>query len=150
MPQTGEKLNKSKIIEIVVLGLWLLIALVLILRSKEATQFVPPISDQPSNLIAKKYDIKKITVVDGNTFDLSLRSSSGEDGMSRVLGEIPLKATIDARKKVIELLNKAQNPRVILDKKLNDGKWIVEITLSLDGKDINLTTWMKENNLIYN
>jgi hypothetical protein len=141
---------KSKIIEIVVLGLWLLIALVLIFRSKESTQFVPPISEQPSNLLSKKYDVKKITVIDGNTFDLSIRNSLSEDLMARILGEIPLKATIDAKKKVIELLNKVENPIVFLDKKLDNGKWIIEISFSLEGKDIQLTSWMKENNLVYN
>jgi len=141
---------KSKIIEIVVLGLWLLIALVLIFRSKESTQFVPPISEQPSSLLSKKYDVKKITVIDGNTFDLSIRNSLSEDLMARILGEIPLKATIDAKKKVIELLNKVENPIVFLDKKLDNGKWIIEISFSLEGKDIQLTSWMKENNLVYN
>ena len=132
------------------MGLWLLIALVLIFRSKESTQFVPPISEQPSSLLSKKYDVKKITVIDGNTFDLSIRNSLSEDLMARILGEIPLKATIDAKKKVIELLNKVENPIVFLDKKLDNGKWIIEISFSLEGKDIQLTSWMKENNLVYN
>ena len=100
--------------------------------------------------MSKKYDVKKITVIDGNTFDLSIRNSLSEDLMARILGEIPLKATIDAKKKVIELLNKVENPIVFLDKKLDNGKWIIEISFSLEGKDIQLTSWMKENNLVYN
>jgi hypothetical protein len=47
-------------------------------------------------------------------------------------------------------LNKVENPIVFLDKKLDNGKWIIEISFSLEGKDIQLTSWMKENNLVYN
>lgn len=142
-------MERSRIIEIVVLGLWLLIVLVLILRSKEPTQFVPNSYEESEKLVSKKYDVRKITVIDGNTFDLSL-SDDLTGGISRVLGEIPVKAISESKRKVVELLNRVQNPRVKLSKRMGDGRWIIEMTFSLDGKDVEFLSWMKENNLIYN
>ena len=139
-------MNKSKIIELTVFGLWLLIALILYLRLRDTTQFVPQVQEYSIDLSAKSYLVKQITVIDGNTFDLSLR----DDLVSRVLGELPLKSTTDARKKVIEVLNKAANPRVVLNKKKDDGKWLIDLTVSLEGKDVDLKDWMKQNNLVYN
>jgi hypothetical protein len=63
--------GKSKLIEIVVLGLWLLIAVVLFIRLQPSTQYVPP-SGNTVIPEKKSYDVKKISIIDGNTFDLIL------------------------------------------------------------------------------
>jgi len=137
--------TKSKIIEVTVLGLWLLIAIVLFLRSKTDQTFVPPY--QNNNLVEaeKKYYIKKITVVDSNSFDISLKDSV----VSRIYGCLPVKGTSDAKKKLIEVFNHAQNPKVYLKEKDKEGKWIVDIVMDYNEKEINLVDWMKSNNLVY-
>lgn len=137
-------MGKSKLIEIVVLGLWLLIAVVLFVRLQPSAQYVP---SSPEGIInpEKSYDVKKISIVDGNTFDLILNDNS----VSRILAEIPVKTVLEAKKKLIDLFNNCEKPRVVLKKKDSDGKWIVDFYIHINSKEIDLIDWMRSNNLVY-
>jgi hypothetical protein len=136
--------GKSKLIEIVVLGLWLLIAVVLFIRLQPSTQYVPS-SGNTFIPEKKSYDVKKISIVDGNTFDLILN----DDSFSRILAEIPVKTVLESRKKLIDLFNNCEKPRVVLKKKDSDGKWVVDFYIHINSKEIDLIDWMRSNNLVY-
>ena len=128
------------------LGLWLLIAVVLFIRNQNATVIsLPPILNE--NVISSRiYDVKKISVIDGNTFDLLLK----DDSVSRILAQLPVKGVGESKKKIVELLNHCEKPKVFLKEKEKDGKWIVDMTVQVDSKEINIVDWLKTNNLIYN
>jgi hypothetical protein len=145
LPLTGGNLKNSKIIELTVLGLWLLIAIVLLLRTKSQDEVINPINNNSIVEANKNYEIKKITVFDANTFDITLK----DDLLKRISACLSVKSSLDSKKKIIELFNHAQNPVVSLKQKNSDGKWLVEIFLDHDGKKVQMTEWLKNNNLVY-
>lgn len=142
---TGDDLKNSKVIELTVLGLWLLIVIVLVLRNKSQDILHNSTNNHIEVETDKKYYIKKVTVIDANTYDLSLK----DDIVKRVVACLSVKATSDSKKKIIELLNNSYKPQVLLKQKNADGKWIVDIILNHDDKLINLSEWLIDNNLVY-
>lgn len=136
-------MDKRKIIEIVVFSLWFAIAVLLYFRTS-----TKDLKDNKTEItqtqIETKVDVKKITVIDGNTFDLSLN----DHNLDRVLAVLPVKATTEAKIKVIDLLNTSSNPKVILKTKTGD-RWLVEIFFNNNGKEHSMSEWLVQNNLVY-
>jgi hypothetical protein len=141
----GEQVGKSKIIELIVLGLWLMIAIILFLRVQSPTTYIPS-GDKEINLpIDKSYSVKTITFVDANCYDITLIDNGSSQ---RIMAEFPINAVIDSKKKLIELFNDGTKPRVVLKEK-KDGKWIIDAFITINGKEICVVEWMKENKLVY-
>lgn len=136
-------MDKRKIIEIVVFALWFAIAVLLYFRTS-----TKDLKDNKTEItqtqIEAKVDVKKITVIDGNTFDLSLN----DHNLDRVLAVLPVKATTEAKIKVIDLLNTSSSPKVILKTKTGD-RWLVEIFFNNNGKEHSMSEWLVQNNLVY-
>jgi len=132
-----------RLIELVVLGLWIAIAAVVSVNHDWNHSLSPVKPNQAES--GKNYDVRKVTVVRGDSFDLTIKD--GND--SRILAKLSVFATEDANKKVLNLLNHSTNPRVVLHEKQSDGRWKIDFFFTNDGKEINLAEWLIENKLVY-
>lgn len=130
-----------RIIEVIVLGLWLSIAVVFYIKNKHT-----PIPPQIPNIISeegKTYEVSKITVVDGHTFDLTIKDD-------RILVKLSVVSVDRSKGKVLDLLHHSSCPSVTLRKKQNDGVWVVDLFfINESGEKINLTEWLIANKLVY-
>lgn len=142
-------MGKNKVLEILIFGIWLLVVAMLVVRyaaskrDSAVPDFVVP-RDVPESISGKRLAVKRIVVVDGDTYDLVLR-----DGERRVLVDLDVAAASEIKQKVISMLNKSVSPEVLLEKKGADGRWIGKIFVKLDGRDTDLSSWLRENKLTY-
>ena len=143
-------MGHRRIIEFVIVGLWLAIAVVLFLHYEEDTSEVVPIPDKliapivAESNVGKQFDVQKITVLRGDSFDITMKNDN-----TRILGKLSVMATENAKAKVIDLINHSTNPKVVLRNKQPDGHWIIDLLIINDGKKINLVEWLSSNNLVY-
>lgn len=143
-------MSKSKALEILILGLWLLVVATLVVRHVQSERQIdlPADDDRRSrleeNLAGSLFDVRRIVVVDGNTYDLTLK-----DNDKRILIELDVAAVPDIKQKITALLNKSSSPKVKLKTKRPDGRWSASITLKVEGRDVDLSSWLAENKLVY-
>lgn len=142
-------MQRRRVLELIVVGLWLAIAAVLFIKysGKDSAPIpeslaVPTIPDAEKG---KKYDVRKIVVIRGDSFDITIKDKDN----SRIMGKLSLMSTDNAKEKVIDLLNHSNNPQVILREKQSDGRWTIDLIFVNEGKDVNLVQWLVSNNLVY-
>lgn len=99
----------------------------------------------PESEKGKKYDVRKVTVLRGDTFDLTMKDKDN----TRILGKLSVMATDNAKEKVLDVLNHSTNPRVVLREKQSDGRWTIDFYFTNNGKEVNLVEWLSSNNLVY-
>jgi len=144
-------MERRRVIELVVIGLWLTIAVVLFLHYGRDNTKVAPLPDKlavptvPDSEKGKKYDVRKVTVLRGDTFDLTMKDKDN----TRILGKLSVMATDNAKEKVLDVLNHSTNPRVVLREKHSDGRWTVDFFFTSNGKEFNMVEWLSTNNLVY-
>lgn len=144
-------MGRSKLIEITVLGVWLLIAVLFFLKTRQPhnEKIILPESMSTDNLgvaeKGKEFDVRRIVLMDDGKFDITLK----DDASSRILAELSVRMVGGSKSKVLDFLNNSSKPRVVLKERKNDGKWLVNVFIVNDGKEINLDDWLTENNLIY-
>lgn len=141
--------GKSKLFELLILGLWLLIVLILYLKVQQTNQKTPFFKENENSQITagnKSYDVKRVTVNSGCVFDIMIDDVL----LSRIMGRLSVKTATEAKKKVIDLLNNCTKPRIVLKNKDADGIWVLDLYLTIDGSELNLTNWLKDNKLVYN
>lgn len=98
----------------------------------------------------KPIGVKKINVLTGNEFDLILEDDR------RIHAFLRVKATPDAKPKIIEFLNHCLNPRAILiEEKKEESYWIVRMYVTIRDSsnqliEIDLAKWLQEKQLAYN
>lgn len=143
-------MGRRRVIELVVLGLWLAIAVVLYIHYKGQHNDPMPVPDKLLPQISeteagKKYNVRKVTVVRGDSFDLTIKD--GND--SRILAKLSVAAVENAKGKVLDVLNHSTKPRVVLREKQPDGRWTIDFFFTNEGKEINLADWLVANNLVY-
>jgi hypothetical protein len=141
-------MERRRILEIIIFGLWLMIAVVLVMDQNFDTNATIPIPEElkvDKNLSGNKYNIKRISVLSGDSFDIVLKDQKS----TRILGKLNVNATQNAKQEVLELLNHVTNPKVVLESKQVDGKWIVNIYFTQDGKEKTITEWLVSKNLVY-
>jgi len=95
--------------------------------------------------VGKTFDIRKISILQGISFDITLK----DDANSRILAELPVKPTADARNRLVDLLNQSAKPSLMLKQKQENGKWIIDLFVYNADKKLNIADWLKENKLIY-
>jgi hypothetical protein len=81
-----------------------MIAVVLVMNQNFDTNATIPIPEELKNdsgLFGKKYDVKRISVLSGDYFDIVLKDQKS----TRILGKLNLNATQNAKKEVLDLLN---------------------------------------------
>lgn len=90
----------------------------------------------------QEYKIETIRVQQGHEFEIKIY-----DGW--IKGFLSKKTPVLAEKPVVELINSATNPRVVLLEEL-DNHWTVDIKLTVDRQEINLIDWLNEQGLLFN
>ena len=93
-----------------------------------AYQYANPLEDVPKMVEPKKdqeRNVTKIGVLSGHEFDLELEN---KERIHAVLGVI---STPEAREKVIQLINRSTNPRIVIKYK-DKGLWVVDLVLTSD------------------
>ena len=141
-------MERRRILEIIIFGLWLMIAVELVMDQNFDTNATIPIPEElkvDKNLSGNKYNIKRIFVLNGDSFDIVLKDQKS----TRILGKLTVNATQNAKQEVLELLNHVTTPKVVLESKQIDGKWIVNIYFTQDGKEKTITEWLVSKNLVY-
>lgn len=144
-------MGRSKLIEITVLGVWLLIAVLFFFKNSKSHQkeIVLPDSLNTDTLSSvdkgKDFDLRKIVLMEDGRFDLTLKDETS----SRILADLTVQMVKGSRGKVLDFLNTVSKPRVVLKERKSDGKWLVDVFVVADGKELNLADWLRENNLSY-
>ena len=113
----------------------------IILPSPESQDTGPTINFEPPKQDVRRQALLVCKVVDGHVFELKL-----EDG-SWIHAFLTVTTSADAKQKVVDLLNKATDPVVVIKRKTVDG-WIVEIELTYQGKKDKISDWLKANGLV--
>jgi len=112
----------------------------------EETPVITAPPDVRGNMVGKTYSIKRIQVLKGDYFDITI----SEDKLDkRILGKLSVLATEDSKTKVLDLMNHCTQPKVTLTSKDSEGYWIVEINFVHESKDVNLAQWLTQNGLTY-
>ena len=145
-------MDRRRTMELVVLGLWLTIAVVLFIHYQKDTDKVAPIPDKlvaptvPESEKGKRFEARRVIVLRGDSFDITIKDASN----TRILGKLPVMATDNAKEKVLDLLNHSTNPKVVLQEKQPDGRWTIDFFfVNSEGKEVNLVEWLSSNNLVY-
>jgi hypothetical protein len=144
-------MGRSKLIEITVLGVWLLIAVLFFFKTKlpHKDEIVLPEGLNTDTFSSvdkgKDFDLRKIVLMEDGRFDLTLK----DDASSRILADLTVQIVKGSRGKVLDFLNIITKPRVLLRERKSDGKWLVDVFVVADGKELNLADWLKDNNLAY-
>lgn len=85
--------------------------------------------------------VQKITVLQGHEFDITFNGR-------RIHAYLKVKTPPNAKEKVVLLLNKARKPQVIVYEKRESG-WIVDLVFDYGGSNTSLTTWLRDNKLVW-
>ncbi|MHA1948695.1 MAG: hypothetical protein ACW99G_03015 [Candidatus Thorarchaeota archaeon] len=115
-------------------------------RSQEKTG----VSDDVEVRISQEgntYVAKKIKVMAGNEFDITL------DNGKRIHAKLAVNSVPDAKHKVITYLNQTTNPKVVVLGKQGDI-WIIDLYVRKElqaslYEEISLTSWLKDSGLIW-
>lgn len=91
----------------------------------------------------KTFSVKRVQVLRGDCFDLVLENEG------RILAKLKVNAAEQAKKKVIDLLNRCDNPKVKLISRDKEGQWLIEFQLTQSGKNFDLASWLSENKMVY-
>ena len=139
-------MDNKRLFDLIVLGLWLLTASVFYVQNGIRTQDRMPIPEKSSFVLQpnKELEIKKISVIKGDLFELTLKDQSS----SRIFAKLPINAIDDSKRKVVKILREVVSPRVFLVEKKQDGRWIVNIFFLLENQESNLVDWLEQNNLV--
>jgi len=133
-------MDRRRIIELVIVGLWLTIAVVLFIHYQKDTNKAVPIPDKlvaptvPESEKGKRFDVSRVIVLRGDSFDMTMK----DEGSTRILGKLPVMATENAKEKVLDLLNHSTNPKVVLREKQPDGRWTIDFFFTNNEKEQNL------------
>ena len=87
-------------------------------------------------------DVKAIIVIGSNEFDIILADDN------RVDGRLKINVPEDCKSKIIEIINKATLPKIVLFDYVDD-MWIMDLKLTIDGKQISLTDYLIENKMFF-
>lgn len=140
-------MERRRLLELATIGLWLIIAVVLFIQHNSINDVPLPdklvVPTLPETEKGKEFIVKKVTVLSGNKFDLVLEDNR------RILGNIDVFTTSDAKKRIIDLLNHSMNPKVVLREKQQDGHWKINFLVTIENEEINLNEWLELNNLVY-
>ena len=143
-------MRQTKIVELVILGLWLTLAVTYFAKTRLQDKDVPVphesvVTETGSLKPGAEYSVRRIAVLDGSTYDVLLKDEEG----TRVLCELEIKATTDAKPKVLDLLNASHQPLLKLIRRQENGKWLVNLSVTDEGKSVSLSSWLRENKLVY-
>lgn len=131
--------SNKRIFELIILGLWLCIALILYVQNDILKK-----DNLNTGLISSELAVKEIIVIDDNTFEVTLKDNS----KTIILAKLDLDTVDGSKQKVVNLLSKIIDPKISLLQKQKDGHWIVKMSFVLEGKKTNLENWLFSNDLV--
>lgn len=124
---------------------WMLLAAVVLLSSLIFVAYEsnkePAVKNNPVAQIFRmnqEFEIRKITVLQGHEFDLTL-----VDGR-RVHAKLSINTPPEARRKVVEHINKSRHPRCVVLDRASDY-WTVDLLFEAG----SLTDWLQQQNLVW-
>ena len=129
----------------IIVGLWLIIAIIVTVRlygqKEPLPRFIfPVVSETEKN---KVFNVAKIVVIRGNYFDLTLKEND-----IHFFGKLDVSVKEEAKIKLLEFLNNIKKPTVVLKKKQSEGCWIIDFFVIDKEEEINLVEWLNSNNLV--
>lgn len=138
--------NKSVIL-CVAMGIALVVAILGILKHKMNLHHADDPIAGALIAIQSPVDVLKINVLNGHEFDICLNDDR------RIHAILDVESSSDAKKHVVEFLNRCTKPRVVL-KKQKDDKWVVQLYVTAtdannQAVEISLSQWLKEKKLVY-
>ena len=141
-------MNKRRLVLISIGVISFCLSVALITKSKIERHHVDDVVAQKILEWRNPLKVEKIQVITGNDYDILL-----EDGR-RIKASLGVYPTPDSKDKVVNFLNRSSNPRVIL-KQQDDGCWLVSLYVVAKNTadqnvEIDLSTWLREKNLVYN
>lgn len=145
-------MRQLKIFELLLLGLWLLIGVCFFYKYRAPTKDaikVPPVLETPDIALSykgKSFEVRRVAVQAGSAFDMTLK----DDKVARVLADLSVHGTAEAKQKVVDLLNNSTQPRVVLRDRKPDGRWLVDFFVKQNGAEVNVADWLLKNKLVYN
>lgn len=133
---------QNRIFELIILGLWLCIAIVLHIQTDIAKNGAALISES-LKLSEEEIDVKKISILGNNLFEIVL-----DEGLSlkTVTGRIDCNKINCTDSDLRELLRNISSPKVVLIQKQNEV-WLLKINFILEGKRISLRGWLASRGL---
>jgi hypothetical protein len=144
--------RQLKILELLLLGLWLLIGVCFFYKYRAPANDaikIPPVLETPDIALSykgKSFEVRRISVQTGSAFDMTLK----DDKVVRVLADLSVHATAESKQKIVDLLNNSNQPRVVLRDRKSDGRWLVDFFVKQNGVDVNVADWLLKNKLVYN
>lgn len=129
-------MNK-RLFDLIVLGLWLLIAIVVYIRGDIYTNGYKAIN---ASILSseKEIPIEQIFVLDSNLFEIVFAENS-KTIISKVDSDVDL-----SRDEMILLFKKIKDPRFVFIFKNPNDTWLVKINFFLDGRRTSLDKWILE------
>lgn len=88
-----------------------------------------------------EFEVESCRILDGFRFEMDLESNKS------IIAHLTTATSNEASVVVVDLMNKAKNPVVKLLRKVNDY-WIVELSLFIDGKKVNIIDVLKMQGLL--
>lgn len=142
-------MGKSKVFEMLILGLWLLVMATLVFRHFASNgEMDPPLPPSDPGLgeavVGKRLKVKRIVVVDGSNYDITLK-----EGDRRLLLTLPVATAQGAKQQVVSFLNTVTSPEVLLESKKPDGRWSGRIIAKKSDVDVDLCKWLADNKFVY-
>ena len=96
---------------------------------------------QDVSIIRGPYNVRSFQVIQGNEFDIIY-------DVGRIRGKLLANTPPEAKIAVTKFFNEITNPKVYLIKQDKDF-WYVKIVVLKEGKEVDLTDWLKSQNLIW-
>jgi len=129
---------QNRVFDFIILGLWILIAVVLYVQVDLAKNGAPIIAKSLS-LSEEEIDIRKISILGDNLFDLVLEDQSSS--MS-IVGKIDCDAINCTDSELRDLFRKATKPKAVLIQKQSNDVWLLKINFTLGNKRTSLGSWL--------
>lgn len=105
-------------------------------------EILPAPLPTPIPIGKETYTVRKIQVLQGHEFDITL------DSDRRVHAFLRVKTPPNAKEQVILLLNKSRKPQVVVFEKTPDGL-VVDLSFEYGGSTTSLTDWLRANKLVW-
>lgn len=125
-----------------------LVAMFFVFSHKLKVHYVnDPVAQVLMTVINHPVKVSQIHVIHGHEFDLTL------EDQRRIHALLVIKTPIEAKSRVLELLNKSSNPCVVLKEK-KDDVWVVDLyvtTKDIENNqvEVDLTTWLRDKKLVF-
>jgi hypothetical protein len=129
----------NRVFELLILGLWLCIAVVLYIQN-DLTSSGRFVIAKGLSSYEDQINVKRISVLDDNLFCISVQN---ED--KPIIGKLDSEVPAGYKQKLVKLLRNVESPKIILIQKQKNDVWLIKLNFVLDGKRVSLDNWLSNN-----